>query len=267
MLTWGRFVDTDMKNHFAAICDAAQDAQHPNDCLQLLVEDIDSQGQKIWQLRWKPGRVRQLKPASEVSFHKLLMTQGKPSLLVRRQLALVFAFSLFQLHESPWVSSQWDKDRIHFFHTDQGDLDFQKPYLSTSFDALSTGADMPDPHCFHPNLGILRLGLFLIEVHMWRPIESLRQQTDLMNGVPTPNTDSQVAERTLNTMNDCYPTYLGAIQACLDANWASAGSRISLEDVDTWNGVFKDVIVPLESETKLAGASFDELCRLVSMMM
>jgi len=163
------------------------------------------------------------------------------------------------LHESPWLSSQWDKDYINFFFTDQGSLDLERPFLSTSFDTFPSGSELIDPHCFYPNLGILKLGILLIEVHKWEHIENFRTPADLLNGSVTVNTDMQVAERVLTAMKDCYETYRGAIDMCLKADWTSAGSRVSLEDLDTWNGVYRDIIQLLEIEIKMAGASLADL--------
>jgi hypothetical protein len=185
-----------------------------------------------------------------------------PSLFKRRKLAKILAYSLFQLYESPWLSGQWDNDHLHFFFTDQGKLDLEHPFLSTSFDKFPSGSEPLNAHCFHPNLGILKLGILLIEVHKWQPIKAFQTPADLVNGKPTINTDMQVAERTLTMLDDCYETYQGAIRGCIRADWAPAGSRVSLEDLDTWNAVYKDVIEPLEIETMLAGASLADLCRI-----
>ena len=261
MLMVDRFVTANYKEELKILCDAIQNSQHSDGSLQLLVEDFEIR-QQIWQLNWKPSRFKYLQTKSAISFEMLLQSCAKPSLITRRKLAKVFAYSLFQLHESPWLSSQWDKDHIHFFYTDQGNLDLERPFLSTSFDQFSLGPEPLNPHCFHPNLGLLKLSILLIEVHKWQPIESFRCPTDLNNGVPTANTDMQVAERVLSLMDDCYETYQGAIRECLNADWATAGSRVSLEDLDTWNSVYKDVIEPLEIETKLAGASLADLRRI-----
>ncbi|KAF2198218.1 hypothetical protein GQ43DRAFT_465793 [Delitschia confertaspora ATCC 74209] len=255
-----RFVTVARGEELTIICDAMQNPQHTSDCLQLLVEDHEIR-QKVWQLNWRPSQFKYLQSQPAISFDKLLRDDRIPSLMIRRKLAKVFAYSLFQLHESPWLSRQWDKDHIHFFITDQGKPDLERPFLSTSFESFPSGSEPLDPHCFHQNLGILKLGILLIEVHKWQQIEDFRTAADLVNGNVTANTDMQVAERTLAMMDDCYETYRGAIRECLKADWASAGSRVSLEDVDTWKGVYKDVIEPLEIEMKLAGASLADLRR------
>lgn len=175
---------------------------------------------------------------------------------------MMLAYSLFQLHESPWLSNQWDKGKIFFFHISLNGVDFQRPYLKVSFDNMPSSGERPDLSRFHPNLGILKLGILLIEVHKWRSIESFRVDTDLRDGNPTPNTDEGVATRVLASLDDCYQTYQAAIRACLEIPWVSAGSRVSLDDHDTWRGVYGDVIKNLEFELKFAEATLADLQRL-----
>jgi len=233
------------------ICDAIRYARSANYCLQLLVED--SEGiRRVWRLNWWEAQLNYVETKPPISFEMLLQNITTPSLIERRRLALVLAYSLFQLHESPWLSQQWDKDHIHFFYTSTG-VDLQRPYLTTSFDKFPSGCEPLSLDLFQRNLGILKLGILLIEIHKWKPIESFQTADDLRNGEPTPNTYLTVARRVLNTLRiDCYWSYISAIGACLDMPWAVSGSRVSLEDSWTWNCVYKDVIEPLVREVALA---------------
>lgn len=240
-----------------------QSLQGFESCLQLLVEDFESR-QLNWRLSSRRSQLTYLRTEPEVSFDVLLRTHKTPSLSVRRRLAVMLAYSLFQLHESPWLSNQWDKDKIYFFYTSPNVLDFKRPYLKVSFDHLPSSGERPDLNRFHPNLGILKLGILLIEVHKWKTIESFRMETDLIDGEPTPNTDDGVAARILDSLDDCCQMYQAAVRACLTIPWVSAGSRVSLDDQDTWSGVYGDVITNLESEMKLAEASLAELQRMLS---
>ncbi len=52
-------------------------------------------------------------------------------------------------------------------------------------------------------------------------------------------------------MADCFPTYRGAIEACLAVPCARCGSRVSLEDNETRDGMYADVVAPLEKEVSL----------------
>ncbi|KAH6995388.1 hypothetical protein EDB80DRAFT_161715 [Ilyonectria destructans] len=236
------------------ICDIGPNLHRVNYCMRLLIEDLES-SQRIWQLNWQKAQLAHLESKPTTTFQVILQGCNTPSLIERRRLALTFAYSLFQLHESPWLSQHWDKDRIHFFHNSTGMPDLHRPYLSTSFDDFPTGGEPTDLNRFHRNLGILRLGILLIEVHKWKPLESFWIEGDLNDGVPTPNTDMEVARRVQATLDDCFPTYRGAIESCLKVPWASGGSRVSLEDPNIWSGVYTDVIEPLEREVAFGAGS------------
>jgi hypothetical protein len=177
-------------------------------------------------------------------------------------MAKTLACSLVQLYESPWLSRNWDKNRLYFFFTDHGELDLEHPFLDTSFEHFPVGTESSDPDFLHPNPGILRLGTLLLEIHKWQPIETLRTEADLVNGAPTTNTDMQVAIRAVDSLNDCFLTYQSAVRACLQPDWVPPGSRLSLEDEDTWSAVYHDVIEPLIFETEIAGASLAELRKI-----
>lgn len=201
-------------------------------------------------LATQPSRAQltylETKPA--VTFETMLESYTAPSLIEMRRLALIFACSLMQLHESPWLSENWNKDCIHFlFHSSNG-IDLRRPYLSASFDEFPSRGELPDLNRFHKNIGILRLGILLVEVHKWKPLESFGGEKDLNNGMPTPNTDMLVAKRVLSSLDDCFQTYRGAIESCLNMPWASGSSTVSLQDPETGNGVCHGIIEPLKQE-------------------
>jgi hypothetical protein len=75
----------------------------------------------------------------------------------------------------------------------------------------------------------LRLDILLLEIHEWQPIKALQTETNLVNGAPTANTDMLVANRAVESLNDCFLSYQGAIRTCLEPNWISYGSRLSLK--------------------------------------
>jgi hypothetical protein len=125
--------------------------------------------------------------------------------------------------------------------------------MSTSFNKFPSGTEPSSLDRFHRHPGILRLGILLIEIHRWKPLEDFWTPDDLVAGKPTVNTDLQVARRVLwsQALADCFPTYLGAIDACLQVAWAPSGSRVSLEDTETQAGIYRDVIEPMEREAEL----------------
>ncbi|KLU82101.1 hypothetical protein MAPG_01178 [Magnaporthiopsis poae ATCC 64411] len=233
------------------ICDVLRDALSPEHGLQLLIEDME-RTQQMWRLNWREAQLQYVRTKAEVSLKSILQHTTAPSLVERRRLALVLAHSIIQLHESPWLSDQWSKENICFFSTAAG-FDLGRPYMSTALDRFPSGSEPPNLDRFHRNPGILRLGVLLIEIHRWSGLETYWEPvTDLVDGKPTPNTDLQVARRVLRSqaLADCFETYRGAIEACLQVPWAHSGSRVSLEDRETQEGIYGHVIEPLEEEVK-----------------
>ncbi|RYP57481.1 hypothetical protein DL769_009443 [Monosporascus sp. CRB-8-3] len=232
-----------------AIC--GQSAQY---CLRVMVENPeDDVPQRVFQLTPTPRKfITNLIP---VSFKELLLTTQQPQgLLIKRRLALTLAYSILQFHESAFLSSQWSEDQIYFFFSAGQAINYRQPYLDSplgeaQFVATSAEGAATNPGIFHPNIGILRLGILLIEVHTWTPIEKFRVSSDTKDGKITPNADYAAALRVLDvSLGDCFPTYKSAIRACLDVDWVPAGSRVSLEDPATLNGLYRNVILPIQEE-------------------
>ncbi|RYP73217.1 hypothetical protein DL769_004276 [Monosporascus sp. CRB-8-3] len=230
------------------ICDAIDCSGSADHCLQLLVEDSETD-QAVWQLRSLPRRLPKSGTVQSVSLHWVLENAIKLPLATKRRLAVIFAHSLLQLHDSHWLRNGLDKRHIFFFCDSKGTPDFQRPYLSTMFIEDSAGvlAEKPDLPRFHRNKSILALGILLIELHAGRCIESFRTASNLQE--INMNTDWLVADHVVKTLEDeCSFGYRYAVQACLDTHWIPAGQRVSLEDVATRSGLYQDVIEPLEEE-------------------
>ncbi|KAG4034206.1 hypothetical protein MFRU_003g01790 [Monilinia fructicola] len=228
------------------ICDTVEHKGPIDQCLQLLVEDTGND-QILWQLRSIPKRLPKSRVAEAESLQAVLATSTKLPLVTKRRLAVIFAHSLLQLHESFWKNKEWNKNYIFFFYGIDGALDFQRPYLSTAFDTAIDEKKLPlNLNRFHRNPSILALAILLIELHTGKLIETFR--TDVETQEVNTNTDWLVANRVVKTLEDCSLGYRDAIQSCLDTPWVSAGQRVTLEDVGTRAGLYHDVIKPLEDE-------------------
>ncbi|KAI9737417.1 MAG: hypothetical protein M1834_009571 [Cirrosporium novae-zelandiae] len=230
------------------ICDAIGCRGPTNQCLQILVEDY-GKSQIVWQLLSLPKRLPIFGATQAESLQTILGRSVKFPLATKRRLAVTFAHSLLQLHESYWLSKEWNKNHIFFFYGASGTLDFQRPYLSTVFtEDTAANKQSVDLSRFHRSPSILALGILLIEIHTERLIESFRTGAEQQeaNG----NTDWLVANRVVKRLEDCSLSYRDAIQACLDTPWIPAGQRVSLEDAATRAGLYQDVIEPLENELR-----------------
>ncbi|EAQ90240.1 hypothetical protein CHGG_02175 [Chaetomium globosum CBS 148.51] len=221
--------------------------------LRLVVEDSETPctPRRIFLLEPAPRKLGIPTVAAPVSLRDLLLATQQPGeLLTKRRLALTLAYSVLQFHESAFFSSNpWSEDQIFFFHSpaSRNAINYQQPYIESAFGDTEggiPGSSGATPGIFHPNIGILRLGVLLIELHTWLPIEKFRDGQDT-----TPNADYATALRVLDmALGDCFPTYKSAIRACLDVDWVPAGSRVSLEDSTTCDGLYRNVILPIQEE-------------------
>lgn len=208
----------------------------------------DDTEHRVFQLTPKP---RQFLPnVRAISFRELLLAMQEPKdLLIKRRLALTLACSVLQFHESAFLGSQWSEDHIYFFHTDNQAVNYRQPYINSPFGQVGPLTEQANPGVFHPNIGILKLGILLIEVHIWMSIEKFRVDSDKKDGALTANADFTAALRLLDfSLTDCFANYKSAIRACLDVDWVPAGSRVSLEDATTRDGLYRKVIVPIREE-------------------
>ncbi|RPA86022.1 hypothetical protein BJ508DRAFT_302404 [Ascobolus immersus RN42] len=238
--------------------------------LKVIIEDIGTAKYKICSQAQPTNRLRNFSmPDPEaISFDECLRRFKTPTLLERRRLALTLAYSLFHLHGSPWLTGQWDKENIHFFPRPGTalsmvqSLDFEHPYLNTLLGNLPTeGKDQSVQKLFHRSPGVLKLGLLLLEIHMWKRIEELREPTDLDDtGQPLPNTDIGVAYRVVSeNFSVEEDSYSKLITACLCLPWITGTLPESRDgkyqqDEIIWDGVYNSIIMPLKQEISLVEA-------------
>ncbi|KAK4160432.1 hypothetical protein QBC43DRAFT_373104 [Cladorrhinum sp. PSN259] len=271
----------DISHDFDGICNQFSLKGFSNRRLCLLVDgatqpsDPSTQAShSVKQLQWDGLEHRAWKKNLPLSFQEILEA-GKPSLLERRKLALTFARSLLQMHESPWLSDQWDKSRIHFYYTEgikgqTREYHLQQPYMSTSFASFGSQkleTDILKPPMLHRNPGILKLALLLMEINQWASIESPGPGTSCSPPIsraerPARVNDCVVAvEEAFEAMDksggrECSKAYRQAIKDCIEINWAAVvgGGRVSLNDQEVWQRVCDRIIKPLEKEVRDAAA-------------
>ncbi|RPA71268.1 hypothetical protein BJ508DRAFT_101832 [Ascobolus immersus RN42] len=196
-----------------------------------------------------------------------LFNDPPPELAKRRQIALTLAYSLFQLYESPFLSKHWDKAQIQFFADNSGIIDFERPYIDASIDRLLQEEEAPIADLLHKSLGILRLGILLIEVYLWKPIEDFVQDSDLIAGTATVNSFLSVASRILrrNKLGVDGESYRSSVEACLWTDWETTEETISLQHKETRDGVYQKIIRPLEWEVELIKQATEALPLLTGM--
>lgn len=101
----------------------------------------------------------------------------------------------------------------------------------------------------HPKPSILNLGIVLLEIRLWTPIEEWRAPEDLKDGLPNENTDLTTALRLIDEIHDeVSRNYRNAIEACLDHNLVTDYSDVSLEDTSLRQTFLNRVVAPLEND-------------------
>lgn len=227
------------------VCDALREGMTSH-CLNFLIKDAGDEP-TLWQLRPQPRQSKFHESVPAVSLQSLLYNSHHLPLIAKRKLAVILARSLLQLHEGLWLGEEWSKRHITFFYANSDTIDYQRPYVMTSFDDKDQA--VPDLSLFHRNPSILALGILLLEIHTGKPIEVYRNPEDLSNGTEVnANTDWTVADRVVKSLDDCSLGYKDAIQACLDTSWVPARQRVSLDDEFTRDGLYSEVVQPLEDE-------------------
>ncbi|RPA84496.1 hypothetical protein BJ508DRAFT_412574 [Ascobolus immersus RN42] len=235
------------------ICEAITNIPSMAFALSFPVEDL-GQMQKVLHptIRPEPPRYAEESPITLAQ----LLKEPRPSLIIRREIAMTLAYALLQLHDNPCAGSQWDKSNIQFFRTQDGYIDFKRPYIDTTFHQIRSACEPVDRHLFHKNLGILKLGILLIEVDSWKAIEEQRREVDMKDGVIPNVTDLFTALRILRDgMGECYEMYKKSVQACLEMSWVPAGEGVSLDDEGTRESVYKEIIEPLYNEYSFGSGS------------
>ena len=178
----------------------------------------------------------------------------------RKYLALILASTVVQLRETPWLAEQWGKQDIYFIRRVDGAREpiYEEPYISKPF--MSDAIPTPLPPSRPPglrgpmvrNATLFALGKFLIELSFGRPLEALRESSDMgKNNQPNRFTDWCTAERLIKNKEIAHregAMYADAVRRCIRCEFDQVSD--SLGDPDFRRAVFEKVILPLEKDLK-----------------
>jgi hypothetical protein len=186
-----------------------------------------------------------------MSLRDLLAGNAKMGSYEKRELAVICAYSLLLLHDTPWISAGWDKSSLSFFFKQDHEPDFARPFISTTFETTARPIGSTTAGVFHRNSHILALGILLLEIINEKPVERWRKPAE--EATVSADTEATfnlvVAQRTVDKMDDTPST--AAIQACLNLDWIPQGRPVKLEDPIVRDGLFEKVIQPLEVEISM----------------
>ncbi|EKG17380.1 hypothetical protein MPH_05448 [Macrophomina phaseolina MS6] len=228
------------KIHVESICAIVSQARRSN--VALLVEYESN-------TLWHRARKRTIpKQESCITLDHLLRHQGQRKLKEKRVLAVVLAHSLLHLCDSSWLKNEWDKTHISFFRSAANQLNL-KPYLHADFQALSGEIDKSAMLQLHPSPAILALGILLLELQIWEPIENKRRPEDLTDdGLENVNTNLMTAERVFMESDDeIFENYRKAVRACLNCDFLDE-REVDFNDDEVRFLVYENIVAPLEKE-------------------
>ncbi|KAJ9606761.1 hypothetical protein H2200_008770 [Cladophialophora chaetospira] len=169
-------------------------------------------------------------------------------------LAVTLAYSMLQLHESPWLRSQWNSDTISFL--DESDTSscaneqfkLRRPFTRSQVSATSTAASnisMTNPATPKPprrNVHLHALGVVLLELYLNRSIEP---EVIAQGGIDYRGVAQYLLEEHSDDMA-MTAGYHRAIQFCLSPHPNPYSGSFSFEDRGFREIFYSEVIAKLE---------------------
>lgn len=163
----------------------------------------------------------------------------------RYTLAVTVASSILQLHASPWVSDNWSKRDIMFYHTISAhrSIDIETPYVSQKL--------MPLPGSVKPigfsskNTTLLALGITLLELYFGKPCEQQMPENLYMGPDKSLALLCTAHHWYESEQEDLSAAFQGAIAHCLRCFADPSGS---LQDPEFLQAAMEQIVLPLQDE-------------------
>ncbi|KAI0886485.1 prion-inhibition and propagation-domain-containing protein [Annulohypoxylon maeteangense] len=192
------------------------------------------------------------------TLHHLLTDHPKPSITTRISLSSALADCLFSFHSVDWLHKSLGSENILFFYEDKEQVNIDMPYIAGyDFSRPTSILEMTRKPPFDPWSDIYRhpfaqfgeakshyrkaydmysLGVLLIEIALWKPIEKILDIKDLreitcqdlrgiagkLRGLPDAagETTSNIRTPIEDIANECGNSYRDIVEMCLKANEA-----------------------------------------------
>lgn len=176
-----------------------------------------------------------------------------------KRLAIIFASTLLQLYETPWIAQPWRTDDVVFLRSSEQEQ-YMAPYISVPISAVMdhTPAEREasasrEIRAGCPNIRnefIFALGILLIELCMGSPIEKLRKPMDLVAGETHPIlADFRTATRILDDVYaEAGERYERAVRKCIYCDFDQR--KTTLEDPGFRRAVYEGVVCLLEEDMR-----------------
>lgn len=182
---------------------------------------------------------------SIVADEHLSLTRGE-----RLGLSLIVASSVLQLHDTPWLRSQWSKEDIFVNMTRKRGI-FERAFISKIFPPAESNFKSEYHSHLLRNVTLFALGILLIEICLGRTLESLRTNEDPVteNGDSDILTRMSIARRVLQLgriSDEAGTKYEEVVYRCI---WCEFGvCDTNLNNDSFRRAVYDQVVAPLETD-------------------
>jgi len=225
----------------AAAAAAAGQEEEQRGCVGILAKT----GKDKVRVCPRGGKPLKVEPVEVVTLDRLFSQHKIPSVLERLQLAVLLASSVMQLHETSWLNELWCSRDIFFKWTDGGSVQFDEPYLKSTFHGAQASTDAVAPKeddwedCMvYCNRTLFKLGIMLIEIHYWQPFKALvqgRRRSEAVRAI-IPELSRNAGKR-----------YGCAVGLCVGGLGCEA---IDLGHEGFKNAAYEKIVAPLEEDLK-----------------
>lgn len=180
-------------------------------------------------------------------------------------IAAAMVWAVLHLCGSPWLSENWDKDKIHLFLESSGvqsESLASNPSISYMFNSTAAAVATPTPLSLLAiedfqsnqirNKPLFALGILLIELCLNRPFEELRRESQLRDELAqksvTALDDYEIAEKQTDKVYlDAGYSYGYAVQRCLRCEFPGRDVTKTFQFQQFRTHFFAGVVAPIQA--------------------
>jgi hypothetical protein len=182
------------------------------------------------------------------SLHDMVRSAKNIAPQLKCTLALTLAYSVLQLHDTPWLPRAWNTEHVFFLRDHVGDTIPSHVYVSQTFTSAPRNNMTVDHPGLIPNRIVFTLGVALLELAYGSSILSFVKPIEQSNnGDVHSMTEALVASRLARELNMRESeNFAGAVLACI--TWNFNTSAVDLADLEFRMAFHETVIVPLQKD-------------------
>lgn len=190
----------------------------------------------------------------------------------KRILAVILSWTVFHLHNTPWLEPSWNSSSVLFFQTSSSAVTL-RPFIQTKLslldlspppDGCKHGPDTtesedldpddmdPDDLLMHPCPILVTLAMMLLEIYFVTPFDVLARQykvsVDESQSSSTKHLNVSVVFDACRTEMPEDSQFYAAVGSCLDPQVWETENGDSLSSNELRSKIYEKVVLPLETE-------------------